>query len=414
MSVVVSIALAHLRNRVRQTLVSVIGVATGVGFFIAVAALMEGSQRDFVDTIVDATPHVVVTDEFRTPPPQPAELEFPGAAVRLIGVKPKDELRGIRNPNARVAALDALPGVAAAPTLRGQVVARFAGQDIAGTVIGIDPRRERRVSQLATDMTEGRLEDLYGAANGVILGTGLIGKLGIAVGDTLSVSSPAGVLMKMKVVGAFNTGLVAVDETTGYALLKKVQVLQDRPNVVNEIRLRVDDIYDARTLARSVEARYGYKTDSWDEANEDLLRVLEIRNMILYSVVLAILVVAGFGIFNIISTVTFEKVRDIAILKSLGFPERDIRSIFVVQGVVVGAVGAALGWALGFGLCRLLGSIEFQVAAFTEVSRLPLYEAPLLYAVSGVFALVTAVVAAWLPARRAARVNPVDIIRGAA
>ncbi|MEX2641931.1 MAG: ABC transporter permease [Acetobacterales bacterium] len=414
MKVVLSIALAHLRNRIRQTAVSVLGVATGVGFFIAVAALMEGSQRDFVETIVDATPHVVISDEYRMPPPQPVERVFPDAAIRLIGVKPKDELRGIRNPNARVAALDALPGVSAAPTLRGQVVARFAGQDVAGTVVGIDPRRERNVSQLADDMTAGRIDDLYGAANGVILGNGFIRKLGISVGDTMSVSSPTGVLMKMKVVGSFRTGVVAIDDTTGYALLKKVQVLQDRPNVVNEIRLRVDDIYDASALARSVEARYGYKANSWDEANEDILRVLEIRNMILYSVVLAILVVAGFGIFNIVSTVTFEKVRDIAILKSLGFQERDIRRIFVVQGAVVGAIGAVIGWVLGFGLCRLLGSIEFEVAAFTEVSRLPLYEAPVLYLVSALFALVTAVAAAWLPARRAARVNPVDIIRGAA
>src|SRR5699024_190929 len=109
-------------------------------------------------------------DEFREPPPQPVERAFPGAAVSLRGVKPKEELRGIRNPRPKLAALDELPGVAAAPTLRGQVVIHYGGKDVAASLIGVEPKRERRVSQVEADMIAGSLDDLYSTGNGLILG----------------------------------------------------------------------------------------------------------------------------------------------------------------------------------------------------------------------------------------------------
>lgn len=414
MGVAVDIALAHVRGRKRQTIVSVAGVAMGVGFFIAVGALMEGSQQDFISTLIDSAPHITVKDEFRDPPRQPVEHFYAGGAIKIDGLKPKDEVRGIRRARARVAALDARDGLDAAPTLRGQVVMRYGSKDVSATLVGIEPERERRVSQIENDLREGDLNALHTAANGVILGSGLVRKLGIRLGETFSVTAPTGVRLLMKVVGTFHTGAVAVDSFQAYALLKKVQVLQDRPNVINEIRVKVDDIYAARAIARTIETQYGYKTESWEEANEDLLEVLVIRNAILYSVVTAILIVAGFGIYNIISTVTFEKARDIAILKSLGFRAHDIRRIFLGQGFVVGICGAVLGWALGFGLTEVLGAIEFEIKTLTERSGLPLYRGPFFYAMGGVLAIVSAMTAAYVPARRASRVNPVDIIRGAA
>jgi lipoprotein-releasing system permease protein len=409
-----AIAWTHVRGRTRQTALSILGVATGVGFAIAMAALMEGSQADFITRIVDATPHVLVKDEFREPPPQPVQRAFPGAVVSLRGVKPKDELRGIRNPWPKIAALDALPGVAAAPVLRGQVVLRYGGKEVAAALIGIEPKRERRVSQVEADMIAGTLDDLYGTANGIILGRGLARKLAAEVGSTLSVTSPAGVMLKAKVVGLVDSGIVSLDDGTGYALLKKVQVLLERPNIINEIRLRLDDVTAARSVARRVEARIGYRSESWEEANQGVLEVFAIRNIIIYTVVSGILIVAAFGIFNIVSTITFEKAHDIAILKSLGFREADIRAIFLFEGLLMGGVGTGLGWALGYGLCRVLGSIHIQVRAFTEAASLPVIYAPAHYLIAGAAAIAAAAIAGYLPARRAARFNPVDIIRGAA
>lgn len=414
MNLIGDIALTHLRGRLRQTTVAIAGVATGVGFAIAMAALMEGSQRNFIETLVDATPHIVIKDEYRRAPLQPVERRYGAGAVALSGVQPKEELRGIRNAKARVAELTGRDGMKVAPILRGQVVMRFGGNDVAASLVGIVPQRERLVSNLETNLVAGALEALDRAANGVILGTGLADRLGAAVGNTLTATSPTGTLLRMKVVGLSRSGVVALDNSESYALLKKVQVLQNRPNVVNRIRIRLEDATTARRVARRIEARIGYRTESWEEANEGILKVLVIRNAIMYTVVGAILLVASFGIFNVISTITHEKSRDIAILKSLGFRARDIRRLFLIESLTLGFAGSALGWALGYGLTRLLGAIEIQARGLTELTSLPVYISPLHYAIAAAFALTAAGIAGYLPARRAAALDPVVIIRGAA
>jgi len=414
MNLLAEIAATHLRGRLRQTIVVIAGVATGVGFSIAMAALMEGSERDFIERLVDATPHIVVKDEYRHPPPQPAERQFSGGAVSIQGLRPKEELRGIRNARARLAEIDRMRGLNAAPVLRGEVVMRYGGKDVGAALVGIEPARHRLVSQIEDDLVAGALDDLHRTANGVILGAGLAEKLGIGLGDSLGVSSPSGVPMRMKVAGLFRSGVVAVDDGQAYALLKKAQVLQDRPNVVNQIQIRLKDVRTARAVAARIEARLGYRTESWEEANEGLLEVLVIRNTIMYTVVGAILMVAAFGIFNVISTITHEKVRDIAILKSLGFPEADIRRIFVSQSLILGVAGSAAGCALGFALSTLLGSIQIELKNVTALTRLPVYHSWLHYAIAIGIALAAAGFAGYLPARKAARLDPVDIIRGAA
>jgi len=408
------IALTHLKGRLRQTMVAIAGVATGVGFSIAMASLMEGSQRDFIETLVNATPHIVVKDEYRHPPLQPVEKLYRGGAVALRGLRPKDELRGIRNARAREAELSGLRGLKAAPILRGQVVMRFGGKDVSASLIGIEPERERFVSNLEKDLVAGTLEALQRSANGVILGTGLAERLGAGMNDTVIATAPSGTLLRMKVVGLFRSGVVALDNSESYAELKKVQVLQNRPNVINQIRIRLNDPTAAQRIARQIEARIGYRTESWQEANEGLLEVLVIRNTIMYTVVGAILLVASFGIFNIISTITHEKLRDIAIMKSLGFYPADVRRLFLLESLMLGCIGSGLGWALGYGLTRLLGAIQIEVKGLTEMTSLPVYFSPLHYAIAAGFALIAAGIAGYLPARRAAAMDPVDIIRGAA
>jgi lipoprotein-releasing system permease protein len=204
------------------------------------------------------------------------------------------------------------------------------------------------------------------------------------------------------------------DEGEAYVLLKNAQILSARPNAINEIRIKLFDPNAAPPTARRIEAEFGYKAMAWQEANESLLEALVIRNVIMYTVVAAIMLVAGFGIFNIISTITHEKARDIAIMKSLGFAEADMRRLFLLEGVSIGLAGCALGWLLGFAMVYALSLVRFELAATgQEITRLPLTWSLLHYIIAAGFALGSAAVAGYLPARRAARLNPVDIVRGA-
>lgn len=414
MSIALQVAVTHVMARRRQSVVSVLGVTLGVGFFIGASALLQGSQNDMVERLVDSAPHITISDEYRTPLLQPVAANFAGGAVELRGAKPRDAVRGIKDSPGMIATLETWPGVAAAPALSGQAIIRFGGRDVAATVSGIDLEREPRVSNLADDMVRGRLEDMRTAANGIIVGESLADDLDATVGDTLTVTAPSGVVLKMKLVGLFRTGVARVDRGAAYTLLKKAQVLLERPNVVNRVRLRLADHAMAREVAQRIEARYRYRSESWQEANEDLLGLLVIRNIILYTIVTAILIVANFGIYNVVSTVVHEKTRDIAILKSMGFTQGDIRRIFLLQGSLVGSFGAVSGWLLGFALVQLLGSVEIRLRGLVDVQRLPVDNSLVHYAIAGAFALAAATLAAYLPARRAARLRPVDILRGAA
>ena len=413
MNLLLDVARTYLLQRKRQTLVSVAGVAVGVGFSIAMASLMEGSNRDFIERIINYTPHVLVKDESRDPRPQAAQRAFPEAALDLRGVKPRDEPRGIRNAAALAAFAETLPGVVAAPNLTGQVVLRYGSKEVATSMVGIAPARERRVSKVEQNMVIGDFDSLYRAANGLVVGKGLARRLGAAVGDNVVATSPTGVIIQMKIVGMFRTGITAIDEGESYALLKKAQVLQDRPNIVNRVRLAVADVNAALAVAGTIERRFGYRADSWQQTNEGILQAFAIRNTIMYTTVAAILLVASFGIFNIVSTVTHEKTRDIAILKSMGFTERDMRLLFLIQGLALGLLGALLGCGLGYGLTRLLYAVPLNIETL-GVEHLPVIYSPLHYLIAAAVAIVSAVLAAYLPARKAARLNPVEIVRGAA
>jgi lipoprotein-releasing system permease protein len=411
MMLLLRIAATHVRNRLRQTIVSTLGVALGVGFSVAMASLMEGSQRDFMVTLIEAIPHVQILDEQRSPAVQPASKVYD--AIEFHGLRPREDLRGIRNPIEALASLRDWVNGNLAQRLSGQAVLRYSGQDIGMTLIGVIPRRELKVSKISDDMRKGSFEDLNTVSNGLIIGDKAAERLGAGPGDAVTLTSANGIAKRFKIVGTFHTGVTASDESLAYAPLKAVQILLEKPDIINSISIRLADIREANFVAARAERQLGYKAVSWEEANEGLMEAFLVRNIIMYTAVGAILVVAGFGIFNIVSTIVHEKAKDIAILKSLGFPEADIQQIFILEGLVIGVMGAIAGSMLGFGLSSYLSSIKFELTTNVEMTRLPIHYSALHYVAACLLALFSSGIAGFIPARKAARLNPVDIIRGA-
>ena len=410
MRLILDIALTHVRTRTRQTLVGTLGVALGVGMSVMMAGLMEGSQRDFVSQLVDSLPHITVSDERREPPVQPAELVYQAVAISNVStpvIRP-----GIKNPYAILAGLEGWLDGAAAPSVETKAVIRYAGRDTATSVTGIDPGREKDVSQLATQIRGGSLGDLYKASNAIILGDKLAKKVGARIGNQVVISAGSGRLMACTVVALFHSGLGQLDETQAYTLIKTSQILAGQTGLMNSLRIKVGDVMDARQIAAQIESETGYKSVSWQEAHEDLLSALEIRNFIMFTIVGAILLVASFGTYNIISTITHEKTRDIAILKSIGFTAGRIRRIFLIEALLIGVAGVLIGWVLGYLFCLALGTIEFR-SPFMDATRLPIAYEPRHYLIAGAVALASSALAGLLPARKAASVRPVEIIRGA-
>jgi len=409
-NLIVDIAWTHIRSRARQTGFAVAGVATGVGFSIMMASLMQGSQDDFTNRLVNAMPAITVSDDRRAAPPQPAEAHYAAAEIR--GLTPEARRRGIKNPLAIMASLESwLPGYIA-PSVKVQGIIRYANQDVATSIIGIDPRRETLVSDLPKQMRGATLTALYRATNAIIIGDRLAEKIGARIGANLTVQTSLGTRINAQVVGYFHSGVRQIDETSAYVQTRTGQVLARQTGLINELHLRLRDPMAARETAARVEKDTGYKSVSWQEAHEDLISTFVIRNLIMYTVVGAILLVASFGTYNIISTITHEKARDIAIMKSLGLSERKVRSVFVLEALIVGLGGTVLGFLLGYLLCLALGSIRIS-NPFVDADRLPLAYDAQHYALAGLVALVSSGLAGYAPARKAARVHPVEIIRGA-
>jgi lipoprotein-releasing system permease protein len=412
MKLLIKIALRQLLDRKRQSVVSLAGIVLGVAFFLAVASLMQGSEKDFIRRLVDNSPHITISDTFRNPRVQPVEQLYPEGAVELRSVKPLYEVRGIRQHEQVVDYLRSRPGVVASSVLLGQALISFAGRDISITLNGMIPEEVRDVTTIQDYMIDGTVDDLIANPDGLIVGAELLRKLALDKGENVTVTSPTGQLRTFKIVGVFRTGRASYDENQVFADLKRVQALMDRPNRANSIIIKLPDPDDAVTVATAVEREYAYKAVSWQEASEDLLSTLVIRNTIMYSVVSAVLIVAAFGIYNVISTVVLEKHRDIAILKSMGFRASDIRRIFLVQGLILGAVGNMAGIPLGCGLMLVLGQVTLKPPGATEIVNLPMDWSWPQFAIAVAFAMVAALFAAFLPARKAAKVHPVDILRG--
>ena len=406
------IASKHVTQRPRQTIVAVVGVAVGVGFFLAVSALMIGSQNDFIRQLIDVAPHIIISDELRSPPPQPGVQAYRGGAVALRHYKTRNEVRGLKDWQQIVRTVNAIPGAIASPSLSGGITLRLGGRDEALQIIGIEPDIESKVSTIEENLRVGRLKDLETVQGGVIVGEELAQRMGIGVGDVVSATSSSGGVRTLRIVGLFKRGQAVLSSSAGYVLLREAQSLLGRPFIVNRIGVRLDDPYAAEPISKRIEAEYSYKAESWQERSADFLSLLITRNIVMYSVISAILLVASFGIYTAVSNSVADKRRDIAILRSIGFSLGDLQLVFILEGLALALIGVVVGWGLGWCLMEALGSVTLSIGG--ESQTIPLDRTPRQYAIAAGASLVAGIFAAWLPARKAAKVDPVDILRGAA
>jgi len=412
-AILLRIALRHLSARKRQTLVSLGGIVLGAAFFLGISAMMQGSESDFIRRLVDNSPHITVEDEYRNPHLQPVSQLYPDAVVQMHRVKPETETRGIRNYKQALAYVRTIGGVKASPMLQGEGLVSFAGKDEALVLNGMIPEDIDSVSTIGTYLTSGSLTDLAGNPDGIIIGSELARILSLERGESIIISAATGQNHSFKIVGIFHTGRAAFDQSQVFLALKRVQALLNRPERANQIIVKLPDPYAARDVATRIEAHLGYKSVSWQELSEDIMSTLALRNIIMYSVVSAVLLVAAFGIYNVISTVVMEKQRDIAILKSMGFHARDIQTIFLAEGLILGALGCVLGLPLGASIMMALGRLTFRFPGTTQPTPMPIDWSWQQFAIAGAFALGAAAAASFLPSRKAATVKPVDILRGA-
>ena len=410
------ISIRYLLTHMRQSLVCVAGVTISVMMFITMTAMMDGFTDKFIIETVESTGHITIHDEPRETRTPILERFYkdPNALLVTEGVKPRDKIEKIKNPEGLLATLRRMPGiVAVAPQVSGDLIATYGTKTMSLAVMGVDPDAITRVTTIGTKIVDGDFGRLKTAADGVVIGQGVSDVLGAKVDDIITLSSPTGGLTTAKVVGIFQTGVTPVDYSRGYMLINDAQTLLDKKNIINEITLRTDDYTNAEAYAAQIESLAGYKTESWQESNANFLKIFRIQTIITYFIHGALLVVAAFGVLNILIMAVLERVNDIAILKSFGYSRADITQIYVFQGLVIGLIGSIIGLVLGKIAIEGLRRLPIQMEGLVKVEGLLMSERLSQYITAFVAAVIVTLMAAVYPARRAAKYDPVEVIRGA-
>jgi lipoprotein-releasing system permease protein len=380
------------------SLISIIGVAVGVGAVIIALAVMTGLQQELRDRILGSNPHVYVS-----------------------------RVGGIDDYRAEVARLRDMPGVVgAAPDVLGQALIS-AGRGASPVQIkGVDPALEPSVTDVQRTMQSGSLDGLTNRGDGIpgiVLGKDLAASLGVSVGDSVQVLTLEGVLTPMgsrplarrrQVVGIFRLGLYEFDSTYAFVSLPDAMRLFDKPQV-DFIQLRVDDVYKAPQVAANVRTKLGeqYSTEDWTVMNKPLFSALTLEKIAVSLAVGLIVLVAALNIVATLILLVMEKHRDVAILKTMGAGARSVTAIFMAQGLIIGLVGTSVGAALGYGLSWVFNHfrlIRVPIDVY-QVSYLPFTVLAGDFAIVVGAAIVICFVATIHPSRQAARLDPAQALR---
>ncbi len=245
-----------------------------------------------------------------------------------------------------------------------------------------------------------------------MLGASVAEQVGARLGNRLSVLSPGGQPISLRLVGIFETGMPAVDKTRAYVSLDTAQEILRRPSVIGQLDVRLRDPWRANELAARARAMTGHDAESWMDKHKNFLSLFGLQAVVLQFVVGAILIVGGFGILAIQIMLVLQKTRDIAILRSVGLRRADILFIFVIQGALIALVGAGAGDLIAWRLVAFLGTLRVNTEGILKSDRFVVYDDPHFYLWGFVFALTVGLTASLVPAWRASRVEPVEVLRG--
>lgn len=411
------IAKTHLLAKKRQTFIAMLGVTFGIGMYILMISFMSGFNEFLEDTLLSSTPDIHIYNDIQTDYSHTILDELVDTNKVLSVVyhpKPKDINPNIRNAGNIIEDLKKDDRImAVSPQLSTQVFYTSGPVQINGSLNGVDILPESKLTGLADKMKTGRIEDLLTMDNGILMGHGLANKLNVRVGDLVTLASPKGTAMRFRVVGTFQFGIGSLDNIRSYVNVSKVQQLLGKDNqYYTDINLKLKNYEMATAMSKEFANRYGYKVDDWETANASAMVSINIRNVMTVVVSFTLLVVAGFGIYNIMSMTIQNKLKDIAILKAQGFSGGDVRQIFLTESITIGVFGAILGLVLGFLLSYGVYTLPFPKNEFISITHYPVVFHWYHYAFGLWFGIITTLIAGLMPSIKAGKIDPVAILRG--
>jgi lipoprotein-releasing system permease protein len=411
-----SISVTMLLARLRQSLIAAAGVTFGIAMFITLVSFMTGLNMMLDSLILNRTPHIRLYNAITPSESQPVDL-VPGLkefSNTVRSVKPSDSRIEIYNSKAIIDAIERDNRVVtAAPKIASQVFYNVGVIDLNGLVNGIDVETEITHFSFNDYIIAGDARDLNRVANSIILGKGVADKMMTDIGEVIQVTTAKGDRVPLKVVGVFQLGLATVDDVQSYASLLTTQKLQGKTaNYFTDIQVKLKDLNQAPAVAKEYARVFKVDAEDIQTANAQFESGTKVRNTITYAVSITLLIVAGFGIYNILNMMIYEKMDSIAILKATGFSGYDVQQIFINMSLIIGVFGGIIGLILGLVFSMIIDQIPFETAALPAISTYPVNYNLVYYFIGIIFALGTTFIAGYFPARKASHIDPVVIIRG--
>jgi len=413
---VIFLAFRYLLARRRQTILTLLGIFLGTAAYVAISGFMLGFQDYFIEQMINNSPHIYIRarEDFLTP--HSLDHSFYNSQYQYVFWDPPPSGRKdnaiIESPQSWYERLSQDPRVQAySPQLTTSVIFNNGKATATSNLIGCNPDQQIRITTIGKYITEGRFTDLNVGGNRVVIGEELQKKLGVRVQQNVLISLANNSPKPFKVVGIFKTGTKNADGLA-YAALTDVQSINQTPNQVNEIAVRLYDHTQASNLALTWSQLSPEKIESWDQINSNMFGVFRMQDMVRYLMISSILVVASFGIYNILNMAVVQKRKDIAILRSIGYGPTDIILLFFSQGLILGVVGTGLGLFFGYFFSLYLETIPFAGGPMgSGTGHLMVSLKPSIYEQATLMGLASATIASILPAYSAGALTPIEIIR---
>lgn len=397
-------ALRFMRDGLAQTLLIIAGVTLGVAVITFMSALLSGLQANLFRRTLNYQAQIVVL-----PPEDVARpLRDTGGARSAAVVQPRTQrLRSIDQWQRLRLQIAKLPDVVAiAPVVSGPGLAIRGDANKAISIIGFEPESYLRIIALDDKVVAGTANL---TASDILIGINLADDLGAKIGDKLRITTASGASQTLQIAGLFDFGNKGVNSRNVYVTLRVAQSLLDVAGGVTSLDINVADPFIAEQVAQTIQAQTGLQADSWIKTNEQFFSAISAQTLSNYFIRFFVALTAALGIASVLVVSVVQKSREIGILRAMGTSRGQILRLFLIQGAVMGLAGSLLGSVLGFvflnfwrGIARNPDGTPMFVVSFEPQL--------FLYAAGG--ATLVGILAAMVPARRAARLDPVVAIRG--
>ena len=412
---ILNIALHLLQARLKQTIVAAVGVTFSIAMFIALVSFMHGLNDLLDGLMLNRTPHVLLYNEIKPSENQPVSLsgDYKKNTNFIHSIKPKDRGKSIYDGKTIIKVLkEDYRIIDVAPKVTTPVFFNSGTIEISGVINGIDVLSEEKLFKISDYIIEGKVADLL-QNNSIIIGKGLADKMLLTKGDIIKITTSKGNLASLKIVGISEIGIAEIDDTMSYTSLATAQKIVGEPtNYITDIQVKLFDMTSAPAVAKEFRDKFNVDTIDYQTANSQFETGSTVRSIISYAVGVVLLIVAGFGIYNILNMMIYEKMDSIAILKATGFSGNDVKWIFVSLSIIIGLAGGLFGLVFGYIFSSIIDVIPFETASLPTIKTYPINYDPLYYVIGITFALFTTTIAGLFPALKASKVDPVEIIRG--